>query len=594
MKKIPLMVVLLAGLWFAGCRTGNHSGYIRVNQPGYLPYTPKTAVWLSKKSKRLPSFTLADASTGKAIAEIKPLVIKRNIWGYTTVARLDFTSFHRKGTWQIRGGNTRSPVFRIGPDIFNGAADFLLQYIRQQQCGYNPFFGDSCHTEDGFVIFSPDASLDSTHVDVTGGWHDASDYLRYVTTSATAVLQLLYAWECFPDVFRDRYDPSGNPGADSIPDVINSARWGMDWLVKMNPSPELMFHQVADDRDHIGFKIPAEDNADYGRGRERPVYVATDKPQGSDRYQNHTTGIASVAGKFAAAFAAGARILKNWYPDYATMLADKAVAAYIYGRAHPGVCQTAPHLAPYYYAEQNWKDDMEAAAAQLYLLTGEKQYLSDAVGYGDSEPVSPWMGADTARHYQWYPFVNSGHLVLASLKENTTDHFKDYLKQGLERLQKKAGTRPFENGVPYIWCSDNLTASALIQAYVYRKITGDSTFRKTEAGMCGWLLGNNPWGTSMVVGFPSDSDSPVDVHSVVTVRLHRQPLGGLVDGPVYSTIFNNLKGLYLDKPDEYRDVQPDHIVYHDDFADYATNEPTLDGTASLVFYFAALEHEGKL
>jgi endoglucanase len=34
-------------------------------------------------------------------------------------------------------------------------------------------------------------------------------------------------------------------------------------------------------------------------------------------------------------------------------------------------------------------------------------------------------------------------------------------------------------------------------------------------------------------------------------------------------------------------------VYHDDIGDYSTNEPTMDGTASLSFYFAFLENEGK-
>jgi peptidoglycan/xylan/chitin deacetylase (PgdA/CDA1 family) len=34
-------------------------------------------------------------------------------------------------------------------------------------------------------------------------------------------------------------------------------------------------------------------------------------------------------------------------------------------------------------------------------------------------------------------------------------------------------------------------------------------------------------------------------------------------------------------------------IYHDDFGDYSNNEPTMDGTASLSFYLASLENEGK-
>lgn len=47
---------------------------------------------------------------------------------------------------------------------------------------------------------------DGTYVDVTGGWHDASDYLQYLTTSANAVYQMLFAYKQTPNVWNDKYD----------------------------------------------------------------------------------------------------------------------------------------------------------------------------------------------------------------------------------------------------------------------------------------------------------------------------------------------------------------------------------------------------
>jgi hypothetical protein len=32
-------------------------------------------------------------------------------------------------------------------------------------------------------------------------------------------------------------------------------------------------------------------------------------------------------------------------------------------------------------------------------------------------------------------------------------------------------------------------------------------------------------------------------------------------------------------------------VYHDDYGDYSTNEPTMDGTASLIYLLAAKQNE---
>jgi len=69
--------------------------------------------------------------------------------------------------------------------------------------------------------------------------------------------------------------------------------------------------------------------------------------------------------------------------------------------------------------------------------------------------------------------------------------------------------------------------------------------------------------------------------------------GGLVDGPVYAGIFNNLIGITLYEPDEYEDFQSQLAVYHDDYGDYSTNEPTMDGVASLIYLMAAKESEAS-
>ncbi len=113
-----------------------------------------------------------------------------------------------------------------------------------------------------------------------------------------------------------------------------------------------------------------------------------------------------------------------------------------------------------------------------------------------------------------------------------------------------------------------------------------------KASLRDWLFGCNPWGTSMIIGLPEDGDYPEDTHSAVVRLLKKQPVGGLIDGPVYGSIFNNLKSLYLDSEDEYSSFQSNRVVYHDDFADYSTNEPTMDGTASLTYYLSALENMG--
>ena len=57
---------------------------------------------------------------------------------------------------------------------------------------------------------------DSTHIDVVGGWHDASDYLQYSTTSANATYHLLAAYRDFPNVFTDEKLANGLDGKNNI------------------------------------------------------------------------------------------------------------------------------------------------------------------------------------------------------------------------------------------------------------------------------------------------------------------------------------------------------------------------------------------
>ena len=99
--------------------------------------------------------------------------------------------------------------------------------------------------------------------------------------------------------------------------------------------------------------------------------------------------------------ALAASIYRARDPVFAAKLHQKAVSAYAIGKKHPGVCQGAPGRAPYYYEEDNWTDDMELAAAELFALTRERTYLRDALDYASRKPVTPWMGADTLKHYQW-------------------------------------------------------------------------------------------------------------------------------------------------------------------------------------------------
>jgi hypothetical protein len=562
--------------------------FIRVNQIGYLPEGRKIAVACSLEPRTFRTFVLLDERGDQVLGPL-PAERAQPFAACASVHRLDVSALQAEGRYRIVLEEISSPPIRVDRAAYAGAADTLLRYLRQQRSGFNPAFNDSVHPRDGILVGHP--TRNGEFFPVSGGWHDAADYLQYGTTSAHATSMMLLAYRDHPGAFADGVNAAGLPGANGLPDILDEARHGLDWLLRMYPEDDLLLNQLADDRDHRYWDLPTRDTSDYGwgNGGPRPVYPCTGKPQGLFDNQNRSTGMASTAGKYAAAFALGAGVFQTRDPALARILADKARAAYALGRANPGVCQTAPAVSPYFYEEDNWADDLEMAAAQLYALTGEERYLEEALDYARQEPVTPWMGQDTARHYQWFPWHNQGHYEVWRGASSNEAHVEvaRYYRRGLEAVAARA-RNGFRIGVPFIWCSNNLMASFATQALLYRRMTGDTTYLEVETAAVDWLFGVNPWGVPMVIGLPAWGTTPRDPHSVVAKELGVGWLaGGLVDGPVYRSIFQSLRGIRLVDDDEYAAFNTGFVVYHDDLGDYSTNEPIMDGTANLTYILAA-------
>lgn len=587
--SLRLIAICVATASVAQAQAPAVRDFIRVNQLGYLPDAPKTAIVCSLDSKSIRSFTIQDAS-GHVVFGPRPAISSGPFGPCASTHRLSFSALKTAGRYMVVAGSAVSPPVRIDRGVYAGAADTLLYYMREQRSGFNPLIKDSVHRRDGFIVDHPTRT--GEFINVSGGWADASDYLQYVTTSANATFVMLMAYRDNPSAFADNFSANGLPGSNGVPDILDESRHGLDWLLRMYPGGDDMFNQIADDRDHRYWGLPWNDSADYGwgHGKERPVYPCTGRPQGLIKAKNRSTGYASTAGKYAAAFALGASVFAKRDPAYAVTLRQRAIAAYRLGRTHEGVCQTAPGGQPYFYEEDNWRDDMELGAASLIDATGELHYLGDALLFARQEPVTEWMGKDTARHYQWYPWHNNGHYEAwrhGSAAERS--QLASFYRRGLAAVVARANNG-FRIGIPFIWCSNDLMASFATQAYLYRRMTGDNRFREYEIAALDWLLGANPWGVSMIIGLPQSGNYARDPHSVIAKELKLQLTGGLIDGPVYRSIYKNLLYISLHDPDEYAAFNTGFIVYHDDVGDYSTNEPIMDGTANLAYLFAAMTH----
>lgn len=586
-KLLPLFVLGTLAACIVRSAAADDAIFIRANQAGYAPHGLKSAVAFS--TQPLPqTFDLVSVSNPEKIRfSARTQSITNAVWGqFTEHAVLDFSSFHRSGDYRLKVGGAASLPIRIGDGAYDGLPAALLEFMRQQRCGFNPWLGVNCHQLDGRTAYGP--LTNGTPLDATGGWHDAGDMLKYLLTSGNATAQMLLAYVIAPKLSAaDHFDARGLPGTNGIPDLLDEARWGLEWMLKLHPAPNQLYHQVADDRDHAGWRLPQNDPTDYGwgRGGARVVYFADGRPQGLRKYQSESTGVANLAGRYAAAMALAWQI---WHADprqkeFAARCLQAGLEVYALGRSQEGVQQGNSYGSPYRYEESTWADDMEWGAAELYRATRHPEFLADAQRFAGLAANDTWMGKEQTRHYQYYPFVNAGHFRLYDLADRKTKAaLAAYYREGIERCRTMGEDNPYRVGVPFIWCSDNLVAALATQCLFYERMTGDHRYRSFAAQQRDWLLGRNPWGVTFFTGV--GVNYPRDVHLMTAQLLKRPVRGGLVDGPVYQRIFKSLKGVTISLPDPFAPFQG-KAVYHDDMQDYSSNEPTMDGTASAILMF---------
>jgi len=531
--NVVLTLLLLSSIGFTGSPATAVDGvWLRYNQVGYLPNDPKTAVLSSDKPLN-GSFTV-----GRLVADIG---LDQGAWGpFRHNYRLDFSSLEEPGRYTLRFGATSARVV-IDKSAYGELPDQLLSFMRLQRCGANPVTGKSCHRQDAINVETGE------RFDLVGGWHDAADRIKHMITTTYCVAALRLA------------------GAEE------EARYGAELLKKTHPRPDLIFVQIADDRDH---RPPAalwhEDQTDYGwgSGGPRPAWPATTQPAGP-RYKNRSSGLASLAGRAAAAMALAGEI-------------ETARSLYALARAHPGNAMSVPFKAPYYYGESTFHDDLEWAAVELYLATDDSSYLSQAVQYADRAGENPWMGKARHGHYEFFPYVNLAHWRLyPHVGAEVKVRLARYYRSGLERIRHLANQNPYRLGTPLVWCSTNDVVALATQAVLYEKMTGDRQFRALATEARDWIFGRNPWGVSFVIGVPADGLSARHPHHLFWKLAGILPVGGLVDGPVYRDINDSLKFESFGE-DLYARFQSDVGVYHDSYADFSTNEPIIDGTVSLL------------
>ena len=455
-----------------------HTQGIYINQTGYLPGDRKRAVIT------LPA---DDFKVVSESGEVK-LTGKTEYFGMDEcsgdeVRIADFSELDQPGKYRIetetKAEKNSSVLFEISSDCRTNLLDSVSKAYYYLRCGCGleskyagKFVHGKCHCSRAAVWNDKNVELD-----VSGGWHDAGDYGRYVTAGACALAHLLYAFKMFPKVF-ERQNLNIPESGNGIPDILNECRYELEWMLKMQRKDGGVYHKVTTFV-HAPFVMPEED--------KKQLYVFA---------------VSSMAvADFAAVCALASGIYSAYDKEFAGQLFAAAELSYKWleehpefiGFANPEGCNTG------LYEEDADVDNRFWAAAELYNATGDKKYYRDMKGL---------LGADFSVTALGYGSVGGLGALAYLLGENNrdTDLYR-YLKNSfINRAEyfkivvDESGYSAAMNPGNFIWGSNMEILKHAMVFVIADYLEKGERFAPYASAQLDYLMGVNAVGYSYVTG----------------------------------------------------------------------------------------------
>ncbi|KAB8145977.1 endoglucanase [Chloroflexia bacterium SDU3-3] len=392
--------------------------------------------------------------------------------------------------------------------------------------------------------------------DLTGGWYDAGDHVKFGFPMASSAT--LLAWGAVE--YRDAYTQSGQ-----LTPLLNNLRFVNDYFIKAHTAPNELYGQVGlGNTDHQWWG-PAE-----VMQMARPSAKISASCPGSD-----------LAGETAAAMAASSIVFRPTDPTYADTLLTHAKQLYSFADTYRGAysdCIT--DAATFYKSWSGYNDELVWGAAWLYRATGDASYLTKAKTYYANLGTEP---QSTTRSYRWTQAWDDKSYGSYVLMANLTgeQQYKDDAERWLDYWSVGGGTRT-PGGLIYVdqWGSLRYAANTAFIAFVYGDKLTDATkkqrYHDFAVKQINYALGDNPQKRSYVVGF--GTNPPTKPH-------HRTSHGSWLDSmgdPVESR--HILYGALVGGPNA-------SDAYTDSRSDYTANEVATDYNAGFTSALARMYQE---
>lgn len=444
----------------------------KVNQIGYLPLDAKTLhVTASDAAAPDASVTIVDSNSGQTVwsGTLSSSAIDDTASTGEFVLSADFSALSTPGTYVAKVGGISSPSFPVASSAFNSLYRDALRTFYLIRCGVaiddaqTGIQHAACHTHDAILR---DAG---TMLDLTGGWHNAGDYGKWVHEAAISTSLLLWLVELNPGgvVQISAGTPESN---DGIPDLLNEARWGLTWLLKMQQADGSVLHKV-DTQPNFAWGIPPQ-NDPYTR----------------------MAGFASTidAADFTAVMLQAARVFESVDASFAEQCAQAASASWGWVQANPSVGETDP-----YYTDSDPSQEVLWATGEMLRATHDPQVA--AAWTTASQQLAPGGLAWPTPESLGYVAVSLDPAGDPSVVSTATQALQGYASS-LVSLAASTGYGVVTQPDGYYWESNEILLGQTAVLLFESAIAADDASRQLALAQLGWLLGDNALNKAFVTG----------------------------------------------------------------------------------------------
>ena len=527
------------------------------NQAGYLPESRKTAVLTVGEHFQVIK---VEGTSEQTVFEGVSCDMGQDKASGDHVRVADFSEIKQDGVYYVQNdAGEKSHRFRVGQDVYRALQRDMTKALYYQRCGCaleGKYAGEythaCCHTGD--AVLWTDHSVVK---EAKGGWHDAGDFGRYISPAAVAVAHLLYAYQLFPESFKESLNipESGN----GVPDVLNECRYELEWMLKMQDEEGGAYHKLTAER-HADFIMPEE-----------------------DKDQFYLFPVSSMAtADYAASMALASRVYRAYDESFADKLFDAALRAWGWlekypqyvGFKNPDSCNTGEYNDDCDLDERLW------AAAEMLVTTGEQKY---------QECLTALLKEDlTKTDFGWTDV--SGFAALAILTDvshkadqDSVENLRKTVLAEADRLAavgEKSGYGVAMEPEDYVWGSNMVVLNRGMLLVLAALISEQNeAYEETALAQLHYLLGMNAVDYSYVTGhgehaYMHPHNRPTECDGI------ELPMAGWVSGGPFKTPADPV-GIERIKPGT-----PPMKCYVDHASCYSLNEITIYWNSPAIFVTA--------